>query len=236
MRDLVRKEIRDIYETKNPTEERKRKYIRPEPEITKKDDSRSKYARSNIMEKIIKNCRSVKQCNDGINRAEKEKERGNFRTILGYKENDIMKVTEQTQLESLKDAFEGENVQTNYKVLGHEIDLYFHDYKFAVDIDGNDYQDRDINREIERQKDLEKELGCKFIRINPDKEGLNIFKAQNKRFRHIKESIKKSTEELTKISLIDELSNRLLKLEFKSNNPIKTKCMKHVVKKILPTL
>ena len=36
--------------------------------------------------------------------------------------------------------------------------------------------------------------------------------------------------------LIDELSSKLLRLEFKSNNSIKTKCLKYVVKKILPTL
>ena len=142
-----------------------------------------------------------------------------------------MKAIEKATLESLRDTFEGENIQTHYKVLGYEIDLYFHDYKLAVEIDEKDHQDRDISREIERQKALEKELGCKFIRINPDKENFNIFKAQNEIFRHIKESNK----ELTKKSLIDELSNKLLKLEFEKDNFIKTKCLKHVVKKILLT-
>ena len=67
-----------------------------------------------------------------------------------------MKVKEQTQLESLKNKFEGENIQihTNSKVLGYEIDLYFHDYRLAVEIDEKDYQDKDINRETERQKAL----------------------------------------------------------------------------------
>ena len=44
------------------------------------------------------------------------------------------------------------------------------------------------------------------------------------------------TKKSTKKSLIDELSNKLLGLEFKSNNSIKTKCLKYVVKKILPTV
>ena len=65
---------------------------------------------------------------------------------------------------------------------------------------------------------------------------LIFFKVQNEIFRHIKESNKKSTEESTKKSLIYELSNKLLKLEFEKNNFIKTKCLKYVVKKILPTL
>ena len=74
-----------------------------------------------------------------------------------------------------------------------------------MEIVEKDLQDRDISREIERQKALEKELGRKFIRINPDKENFNIFKAQNEIFRHIKESNKESTKELTKKSLTDEL-------------------------------
>ena len=38
---------------------------------------------------------------------------------------------------------------------------------------------RDINHEIEKRKAIEKELRCKFIRINPDKGNFNIFKAIN---------------------------------------------------------
>ena len=51
--------------------------IRTEEELTKQDtdDSKIKYVRSDLMEKIIKICRGVKQCNDGVNRLEKEKQR-----------------------------------------------------------------------------------------------------------------------------------------------------------------
>ena len=105
-----------------------------------------------------------------------------------------------------------------------------------MEIDEYHHEDRDIGYEIERQETLGKELGCKFIRINPDKESFNVFKAINEIFRHIKESNKKSTEISTKKSLVDELSNKLLRLEFKSDNSIKTKCLKYVVKKILSTL
>ena len=125
-----------------------------------------------------------------------------------------MKVIEKTTLELLRDTFEGENIQTHYKALGYDIDFYFHDYKLAVEIDEKDHQDGDINREIESQKALEKEHGCKFIRINPDKKNFNTFRAQNKTPGHTKES----TKELTKKSLIDELSNKLLRLEFEKNN------------------
>ena len=96
MPDLVKKEICGIFDTKNPTKEQKKKYIRTESEITKKpaDDSKYKYARSDLIEKIIKHSIGVKKCNDGINRMKKEEQRENFRSLLGFKEHDIMKVTE----------------------------------------------------------------------------------------------------------------------------------------------
>ena len=41
------------------------------------------------MEKIIVHCRGVKDSNDDVDREEKEKQRQNFRTLLGLKEHDI---------------------------------------------------------------------------------------------------------------------------------------------------
>ena len=67
-----------------------------------------------------------------------------------------------------------------------------------------------------------------LIRINPDEKNFNIFKEINKINRHI--------EKRTKKSLIDDLSKRLLGLKFKSNHSIKSKCLKWIVKNILPTL
>ena len=50
--------------------------------------------------------------------------------------------------------------------------------------------------------------------------------------KNIHSHIKKSTKK----SLIDDLSKRLLELEFKSNHSIKSKCLKLIVKKLLPAL
>ena len=87
-------------------------------------------------------------------------------------------------------------------------------------------KDGNIGYEIHRQKAIETELGCEFIRINPAKEiFVEIGKIQN----YIVKSTKKLTEESTKEGLIDQLSNKLLKLEFKSNNSIKTRCLKYVL-------
>ena len=34
-------------------------------------------------------------------------------------------------------SFEGGNMQTQYNVLSYRIDLYFYDYKLAIEIDKN---------------------------------------------------------------------------------------------------
>ena len=109
-------------------------------------------------------------------------------------------------------------MQTQYSVLGYRIDLYFHKHKLAIEVDELGHADRKFSDEIERQKGLEKELNRVFIRINPDEENFNIFKEISKIHRDIKRSTKKS--------VIDDLSNRLLKLEFTSNHLIKSKCLK----------
>ena len=105
---------------------------------------------------------------------------------LGFKLHDVINTNEQTIINPIKDKFEGENIQTQYRVLGYRIDLYFHKYKFAIEVDELGHTNRNINNEIERQKALENELHCVFIRINPDEKDFKLFKEINKTHRHIK--------------------------------------------------
>ena len=67
-----------------------------------------------------------------------------------------------------KNVFERENMQNEYEILGCRVDLYFHDYKLAIEVDKFGHSDRNIDYEIKRQNAIEKELGCIFNRINPD--------------------------------------------------------------------
>ena len=46
--------------------------------------------------------------------------------------------------------------------------------------------------------------------------------------------IAKLIKKQTKNTLIDDISKRLLEFKFKSNHAIKSKCLKRVVKNILP--
>ena len=116
--------------------------------------------------KIIMNCRTDKSCS--------------FLKKLGFKLYDVIDTKEQTMINSIKDMFEGENIQTQYSVLGYRIDLYFDKYKLAIEVDELGHTNRNINNEIERQKALKKELNCIFIIINPDEKDFNIFKGINK--------------------------------------------------------
>ena len=66
-------------------------------------------------------CRTSKSCSLKIN--------------LGFSSHNVINTKEQTVINSIKDAFEGEDMQTQYSVLGYRIDLYFHKYKLAIEVD-----------------------------------------------------------------------------------------------------
>ena len=77
---------------------------------------------------------------------------------------------------------------------------------------------RNIDYEIKKQKAKEQKLGCLFVRIDPDKEDFYILRAINGTFRHIKQSTKNHFK-------------KILELGFKSDNIIKSKALKLIVKK-----
>ena len=54
-----------------------------------------------------------------------------FRSKLGFNQYNITLTKEQSVLKSVMDAFEGENMETQYSVLRYKIDLYFHGYKLT---------------------------------------------------------------------------------------------------------
>ena len=158
-----------------------------------------RFLRIDLALKIIMDCRTDESCS--------------LKRNLGFKLHDVINTKKQAVINSIKDAFEGEDMQTQYSVLGYRIDLYFHKYKLAIEADELGHADRNPNNEIKRQKALERELYCVFIRINPNEKDFNIFNEINKIRRHIKKPSKKS--------LIDDPSKRLSELEFKSNHSIK---------------
>ena len=85
--------------------------------------------------------------------------------------------------------------------------MYFLEHKSAIEVDEKGHTDKDEKKENESKEKIKKELGCKFIRINPDAENYDVFLEIGKIQNHIIKSTKKSP--------IDDLSKRLLELEFK---------------------
>ena len=56
------------------------------------------------------------------------------------------------------EVFEGENMRTQYNLLGYKIDLYLHDYRLAQQIDEKVHKDRNINHEIEKTKSIREKI------------------------------------------------------------------------------
>ena len=192
--DLVYKEIKGKFKTNNLTAEQIKKYKIHGPELI--DGEKFMYAHEGVIIPVTMHSRTPESC----------KSKRNF----WFKLHDVINCKKQTVLESIKDAFEREDTQNQYTVIGYRTDLYFHEYKLATEVDELGHNDRNIDYEIQIQRAIEKELGSVFIKINPDEENFNIFRAINKIHRHIKKSTKKS--------LIDKISKRLLKLEFNKFN------------------
>lgn len=77
-------------------------------------------------------------------------------------------------------AFKHLNYKTQYTVNKYRIDLYFPDYKLAIECDEFNHNDRDQDYEIEREEYITTKLNCKFIRYNPDHPEFTIFEVINR--------------------------------------------------------
>ena len=105
-----------------------------------------------------------------------------------------------------------------HSVLNYQIDLYFLEHKLAIEVDGKGHTDRDEKKENEKKKKIKKELGCKFIRINPDAKNYDIFVEIGK----IKDYIAESNEE----AKIKEIKKKLEKEKEAEIKEIKEKLEK----------
>ena len=160
------------------------------------DSMRDKYIHNDIAEKIIKNCRGVKKIKDGADRRDRERQKQNFRVILGLKEHDISLTKEQSVLNKLLETFSREEISLQHFVLGYKIDAYFVKYRLAVEIDENNHEQKDNKKELVKENAIKQKLGCEFIRINPDSDNFSIFTKIRAIFEHIKQVKDKEISEL----------------------------------------
>ena len=124
---FIRQEMCGIFETKGLTKEQKNKYVKSEGEISRKptDNFKFKYATSDILEKVIQNCRGVKESHNSVNRMEKRNQRENFRSLLEFKENDTYQSKEYSTLLKIKKVFPNEMMNDQDQVNKYFIDLVF---------------------------------------------------------------------------------------------------------------
>ena len=94
--DLIDKEIKGKFKTNNLTDERIKKYKKHGSELT--DDEKFMYAHEGAVISVIMHCSTP--------------ESSKFKRNLGFKLHDVINYKEKTVLESIKDTFEGENIQS----------------------------------------------------------------------------------------------------------------------------
>ena len=92
----------------------------------------------------------------------------NHQRNLGLNLHGPINTKEQSVLQLIKDAFEGEDMQAQYSI-----------YKSVVKVDKLGHNDGNIDHEIQRPKAIEKELGCELIRINPNEQSFNTDTLKN---------------------------------------------------------
>ena len=111
----------------------------------------------------------------------------------------------------LRKLFSNKEIIEYFSALNYLIDYYFPKYKLAREVDELGHKDRDRTKENKRQKDLQEYLDSKFIRINPSEKNFDIYDGVKKILTFINKFKQKQTKKL----MIDDLSKRLLELEFK---------------------
>ena len=81
---------------------------------------------------------------------------------------------------TIQNVSEEISMKRQFSIESYRIDLYFLEHKLASECDEHDHKDRDISYEIRRQKFIENQLNCKFIRYNPDPKDFMIQSVLNK--------------------------------------------------------
>ena len=145
-----------------------------------------------------------------------------FKEKLGL---DLYQITcdKQDTIGALQVAFEGEIKHTQYCIENKIHDACLSKYNIAREIDEYDHECRDSKHGKIRQVMIESYRITIVFRTNPDAADFTINRLINQIYMHIIKPTKKQTEKSTKKSLTNDLSKRLLELEFKSNHSIKSK-------------
>ena len=85
-------------------------------------------------------------------------------------------------LEQICAVFKKEKVVHQFIINSYRVDIYFPDYKLAIEVDENH---RSIEADAEREKAIVNLLNCRFIRIKPYEKVFNVFTFLGTVYEHI---------------------------------------------------
>lgn len=95
--------------------------------------------------------------------------------LLGIKTTSCLVMNKETECISRIQAFFREEQMITQRSVGkYRIDLYFPEYRLAIECDENGHADRNPKKEAKRQAYIETTLGATFVRFNPDEAGFDI--------------------------------------------------------------
>lgn len=100
---------------------------------------------------------------------------------------------EQSTLRKIMKSFSNEEMTDQKKCCGYAIDLYFTEYKLAVECDERGHTVYDENEEKIREKKIKKKLKCEFIRYNPDVDGFDVLDVISEIHKYIIKYIEENT-------------------------------------------
>lgn len=83
---------------------------------------------------------------------------------------------ETTYIRILTSVFRNHNYKLQFTtdIFPYRVDLYFIDFKIAVEIDEFGHKGYSLEKEEEREQFIKNKLNCTFIRFNPNKKDFNI--------------------------------------------------------------
>ena len=99
--------------------------------------------------------------------------------------NNLIITKEQKYLDKIICVFKNEKIITQCYIDKYRVDLYFPEYKLAIECDEFDHKGRSPIKEKERENYICNIKKCKFIRFNPYDANFDIFEYLNKIYKHI---------------------------------------------------
>ena len=118
--ELIDKEVKRRFETRNPANEQIRDYKRHGPELI--DGEKFVYTLEDIIMPIIMYCRL------------KTSKAIEFKTRLGFNQYDVIMKRKQSVLTIIMKVFTSEKILIQYSVLSYKIDLSFSRHMQAIEI------------------------------------------------------------------------------------------------------